>query len=567
MRYLFQVAVHVINKLIHRSLTLHMHGMFQKYNVWMDGVPFVTQCPIMAESNITYRFYAEPIGTHWYHSHYGTQRADGTYGMLIVQERNPTTSPLPSFLLALDDWVHITSEPYGYDRAQLVNTSFDDLGPGNYFLAKTSWRESVANIGQSLLPFHSILVNGRGRQPLFDDPAQPRWPLEVFTVSQGGTYRFRVVNAGKEMAMRVSVDQHMLTIAALDSHNVEPFQVESFFVFAGETFDFLLDADQPIDKYWIRFSGIGVDHIPPGGVVHEGRAIISYESANDVEDPVSSPISCSKDQPCLVFNCASRSYPEADHRVCMSLAEAHGSQETKLTKQYLYGLNVDKPDKEIFMSYLVKVNGKRYISPIAPFSQKVENQTTSCDNADCDQLCKCTNIVKVKHNEIIQFVFNYYNTNPHYIPAHPIHLHGTSFAVLKMGFPRLDNVTGKLIDNKPDIICDDEKICSTSSWRGDPPTDLNLEDPPLKHTVVVPPQGYVVVRFRAVNPGYWMMHCHNTRHEYEGMASLVQIGDDFPDVPPDFPECNRNFDTGDNIDFENYMRRQRYRYNDVIPKQ
>ena len=33
------------------------------------------------------RFKAYPTGTHWYHSHYGTQRTDGLFGALVILER------------------------------------------------------------------------------------------------------------------------------------------------------------------------------------------------------------------------------------------------------------------------------------------------------------------------------------------------------------------------------------------------------------------------------------------------------------------------------------------------
>lgn len=37
----------------------------------------------------------------------------------------------------------------------------------------------------------------------------------------------------------------------------------------------------------------------------------------------------------------------------------------------------------------------------------------------------------------------------------------------------------------------------------------NAKHPPVyKDTVSIPPQGYVIIRIRTSNPGYWMIHCH-----------------------------------------------------------
>jgi FtsP/CotA-like multicopper oxidase with cupredoxin domain len=51
----------------------------------------------------------------------------------------------------------------------------------------------------------------------------------------------------------------------------------------------------------------------------------------------------------------------------------------------------------------------------------------------------------------------------------------------------------------------------------------NLEDPPLKDTVAVPDGGFVVLRFWADNPGYWLFHCHIEWHEHVGMGVIIQV--------------------------------------------
>ena len=52
----------------------------------MDGVKHITQCGINSGMTFTYIFQAEPAGTHWYHSHSGSQRNEGVYGSLMVLE-------------------------------------------------------------------------------------------------------------------------------------------------------------------------------------------------------------------------------------------------------------------------------------------------------------------------------------------------------------------------------------------------------------------------------------------------------------------------------------------------
>ena len=54
-------------------------------------------------------------------------------------------------------------------------------------------------------------------------------------------------------------------------------------------------------------------------------------------------------------------------------------------------------------------------------------------------------------------------------------------------------------------------------------SNFNLVNPVRKDTVIVPRRGYVVVRFRANNPGVWMLHCHVLWHEGSGMVMGLQV--------------------------------------------
>lgn len=69
--------------------TTHWHGLFVPNG--MDGVPGITQDPILPRDSFTYEFRAAPHGTRLYHSHFNTltQEGAGLYGMFVIEERNP----------------------------------------------------------------------------------------------------------------------------------------------------------------------------------------------------------------------------------------------------------------------------------------------------------------------------------------------------------------------------------------------------------------------------------------------------------------------------------------------
>ena len=60
--------------------------------------------------------------------------------------------------------------------------------------------------------------------------------------------------------------------------------------------------------------------------------------------------------------------------------------------------------------------------------------------------------------------------------------------------------------------------------------------------VTKPLLGYAIVRFKALNPGYWPLHCHNAMHNMEGMMLLLHVKDSVHNrplstVPEGLPRC------------------------------
>ena len=96
------LKVEVLNQL-KESTSVHWHGL--RIDNAMDGVPGVTQDPILPGGRFTYRLKLEEAGTYWYHPHFnaGEQLERGLKGAFIVEERNK----LPfsqDIVWLLDDW-------------------------------------------------------------------------------------------------------------------------------------------------------------------------------------------------------------------------------------------------------------------------------------------------------------------------------------------------------------------------------------------------------------------------------------------------------------------------------
>ncbi|KAK1285599.1 Laccase-12 [Acorus calamus] len=100
---------------------------------------------------------------------------------------------------------------------------------------------------------------------------------------------------------------------------------------------------------------------------------------------------------------------------------------------------------------------------------------------------------------------------------HPIHLHGYDFYILVEGFGNFEPKT----DN----------------------AKLNTVDPPLLNTVALAVNGWAMIKFRADNPGVWLMHCHLDVHITWGLAMALLVEDGVGELQPlqpppaDLPAC------------------------------
>ena len=90
----------------------------------------------------------------------------------------------------------------------------------------------------------------------------------------------------------------------------------------------------------------------------------------------------------------------------------------------------------------------------------------------------------------------------------------------------------------PDISCT-EHACE---WANGRPEMRAGQNPVQKDTVNLPSFGYIVIRFKADNPGYWLFHCHVEPHAEAGMIVMFrEREDEIPAIPDSVPTCANFF--------------------------
>ncbi|XP_045167091.2 uncharacterized protein LOC123530385 [Mercenaria mercenaria] len=541
--------VTIINTLHTDSVTVHFHGLHQRNTPWMDGVAFVTQCPILPGQTFVHRFNAYPPGTAMYHAHIGDQRSMGLYGPVIVR---PTKNPIiedNEIIISLQDWNHLMDPETAYNR--MITEQFDFQ---TYEKINTTY--SVDGGQFSRYEFQSGLVNGKGRFWM-NESINNGAPLERFKVRSGSLYRVRIIGAMTLYPMRVYIYGHRLTLRTSDAYNVDREAVQSIIVHPGERYDFYWQAPAASEVTSKELLLIAETIETPESLgfskYHAAEAVLEFE---DFTGPTPSPNppnsrreTCTPSSKCPTFNCPYEYYPPDENRECITFNEVNNTDPNQDYKVVL-GYRVDE---EYFFNFAFpgpqgntpgSVNGREFVPPtVSLLTQENELNTQCNDDCERDGICKCTYIQKLKSNKLVQFVLLNLGSGSGW--SHPVHLHGHSFYVMKMGFGTYNQTTGNLTANSNDISCTDKfGYCSSASWTngswaGGNVPGLNRQ-PPQKDTIIVPTGGYVVIRFRSDNPGMWFLHCHIDLHNTNGMGMVIDEGETKPRPPQGFPTC-RNF--------------------------
>jgi FtsP/CotA-like multicopper oxidase with cupredoxin domain len=196
-----ELRVRLINEL-DDATTLHWHGL--RLPNAMDGVPHLTQAPVVEGGSFDYRFTPPDAGTFWYHAHFisSEQVSRGLYGPLIVDETERVAVDR-DIALVLDDW-RLNSDDsiaiFGGDTAREGRL-------GKY-----------------------PTVNG---VPAFD-----------IAVKANERIRLRLINAAGARILPLRLEGHRATIMAIDGQPAAPFIADGgrLVLGPGNRIDLFVDA-------------------------------------------------------------------------------------------------------------------------------------------------------------------------------------------------------------------------------------------------------------------------------------------------------------------------------------
>jgi len=234
--------------------TIHWHGIYVPWR--MDGVPYVTQMPVMPGQEFIYEFEAKPYGTHFYHCHWGTllHMQSGMFGSVIIESDNdPIKKAFPyereyTLVYSAHDTNFIRNELNAMlermkERMYLMKNDKFDAERFNLFNTKEELEAAIEGGYQP--PY---LVNRRSNSEL----PVPNWftvngksyPSTPYIYIKTGEFiRIRLINAGTENH-HLHMHGHDFWMVCDDGVPLpKPWQRNTVSLSPGKTYDIIVEGN------------------------------------------------------------------------------------------------------------------------------------------------------------------------------------------------------------------------------------------------------------------------------------------------------------------------------------
>lgn len=533
-----------VHNLLPVGISVHFHGVLQKGTPWADGVPGVTQYPILSGDTYKYVFQLrDQYGASWYHAHYRGYASDGLYGPINIRASKTRERPYrritndtdtlslwekleyspksiigdDSFKLTMDD-VMARMQHFGIDPVCIQSIIIN--GKGRIYCHKYSKFASMAkkkNLpsipafdSMGCIPdldtngYHDLTVDNFDLEaPGFSAPCKPtRSEKYVLFTDNSPWQMLNVLNAGGQYTKSFSIDGHKMWIIAVDGVYVVPVLVKQLVLPVGSRFTVLLETKNKRrgSAYGIRFTGYKTPQII------EGLGILIYGSENEFsardmanyQEKTKFDGKKYQDLDGLLLNGSESSLPP---RLTVPFAEgdmlANRGAADHTFKLYLHRTGV--------VEFTMFEDGARIPGNMdlqEPLLHRHARGTLQGEH-------KSYWITGIEYNSTVDFIIENHRFMPHPFHLHGHHLHQISFSNSEH-FP-YHSIEEALRGNYE---------------------NLDMETSPRIDVAWVPPGGHAVVRITADNPGMWLMHCHNLGHLMAGMGAIFfEATDRIPDVP------------------------------------
>ncbi|KAF3069321.1 Iron transport multicopper oxidase FET3 [Trichoderma lentiforme] len=326
---------------------------------------------------------------------------------------------------------------------------------------------------QTLLPQFLTKNNPTGAEPVPKAALMNETQNLTLPVEPNKTYMFRVINIGAFAGQYLWIEGHTMRIVEVDGIYTEAAEADMVYISAAQRVSFLLTTKNDTSANFPIVSSMDTTLFDtlPDDLNYNVTGWLTYDSKATLPEPALVDELNPFDDMTLVPYDKMELLPEPDQVVELDVI----MDNLRDGKNYAFFNNIT------------------YTKPKVPSLYTAMSTGDLADNAAV--YGEFTHPFVLKKGEIVQIVVNNLDSG-----RHPFHLHGHAFQAIH----RSEEEAGTFEDE-----------------------DLSESDypsvPMRRDTLVIWPNGNIVMRFKADNPGVWLFHCHIEWHVASGLlATFVE---------------------------------------------
>lgn len=497
---------------LNEETTLHWHGLIlpNKY----DGVPNLTQMPILPHTTFLYRFPIVQHGTHWYHSHSGLQEQIGMYGAFIMNKRKEWD--IPTIPVIISEWIDM--KPEEVHRSLKNQTDWFAIQKGTtqsyaeaiktgHFKTKITneWKRMNA-MDVSDVYYDNFLINGKNQDE------HPHFKA-------GDKVRLRIANGGASDYFWLTYSGGKITVVASDGNDIQPVEVDRLIIAVSETYDVVVTIPEnksyeflvtPEDRIKSASLWLGNGEKVAASRLQTLKYFAGMKMMNDMMDMKGNMVEMEgmrmRNQE---MDMNTVMYPEItgaengketkqDNKQDMKMEDKKSSDNMKTGngkqmqmnngKQSMAGMDMGLDNSDIVtLNYGMMRSPDKTTLPQGPVKElkfdltgNMNRYVWTMDNKTVSE----SDRILIKKGENVRIIL--FNNS---MMRHPMHLHGHDF--------RLLNGQG--------------------------------EYAPLKNIIDIMPMERDTIEFAAIEPGGdWFFHCHILYHMMSGMGRIIRYDNNLP---------------------------------------
>ncbi|TKA51718.1 hypothetical protein B0A49_08949 [Cryomyces minteri] len=308
--------------------------------------------------------------------------------------------------------------------------------------------------------------NHNGAEPipkgaLMQDTQNPK-----ISVKPNKKYLIRIINMSAFAGQFISIDGHQMTIVEVDGVYTVPQKTNQIYITAAQRYSVLISTKSDASQNFAIRAAMDEEMFDtiPADLNLNVYGFLVYDSKKPLPTPTPLTTFAAFDDFALVPQDRQRLLSKVDHQILMDFDFINDN-----------GIN------------RARINGVSYIPQKVPALYTA--LTTGSDATNPKVYGTNGNAFVVKPGEVVEIVLNNHDGG-----GHPWHLHGHNFQV----------------------------IARSGENAGTYPGNAAAPAIPMRRDVVmVRKGGYVVIRYRADNPGVWLFHCHIEWHVEAGLSATI----------------------------------------------